>query len=89
MAARTRRIQVDQKTRDKIRTTQLINRLTAHVLDNVEMTASQVRAAEILIKKTLPDLSQMTVEADVEFHEVQPLTPEEAAALNNKLEDEC
>jgi len=42
-----------------------------------------------LIKKTLPDLSQMTVDADVEFHEIKPLTPEEAKALNNKLEDEC
>lgn len=43
--------------RSKIQTSQLINRLTEHALGNVELSPTQVRAIEILIKKTLPDLS--------------------------------
>lgn len=47
----------DERTRAKIKTSQLINRLMAHANGVVEMTPTQVRAAEILLKKTLPDLS--------------------------------
>jgi hypothetical protein len=42
--------------RAKIQTSQLINRLTDHALGNIELSPTQVRAIEILIKKTLPDL---------------------------------
>jgi hypothetical protein len=61
MAARTRRINVDDKTRKKIQATQLIKRLTSHALGELEkpMDPSQVRAAEILLKKTIPDLSNV------------------------------
>lgn len=43
--------------RAKIQTSQLVNRLTEHALGKVELSPTQVRAIEILIKKTLPDLS--------------------------------
>ena len=61
MAARTRRPLHDEKTRQKIQATQLIKRLTSHALGELEkpMEASQVRAAEILLKKTIPDLSNV------------------------------
>lgn len=55
----------DAKTRDKIRTSQLINRLEKFVLSEreqgakVELTPAQVTAALGLIKKTLPDLAQV------------------------------
>ena len=42
--------------REKIRASQLVNRLEDHVLGEVEMTATQVRAAEALLKKCVPDL---------------------------------
>ena len=45
-----------EKTRDAIQTTQLIKRLQDHALGKIEMTATQVRAAEALIRKRLPDL---------------------------------
>lgn len=35
----------------------LVNRLTDHVVGKVEMSPTQVRAAEVLLRKTLPDLS--------------------------------
>lgn len=61
MAARTKRPNHDDKTRKKIQASQLINRLTNHALGKLEkpMEASQVRAAEILLKKTIPDLSNV------------------------------
>jgi hypothetical protein len=57
MAARTRKIQHDDRTRDKIRTSQLINRLQDHVFGKADLTQTQVRAALGLMAKTLPDLA--------------------------------
>lgn len=47
-----------QEARQKIQTSQLINRLQDHALGRVEMTKTQVSATSILLKKTLPDLSE-------------------------------
>jgi hypothetical protein len=61
MAARTRKGTSHEgwveSVREKIRTSMLINRLIDHAIGKVEMTPTQVRAAEICLKKTLPDLS--------------------------------
>ena len=60
MAARTRKGTKtnpwSEETRGKIQSSMLINSLTNHVLKGTKMETSQVRAAEILLKKTLPDL---------------------------------
>lgn len=56
MAARKRK-GLAESTRLRIKTSMLVNRLTDHVFGTVEMTSSQVRAAETLLRKTLPDLS--------------------------------
>lgn len=45
------------EAREKIRTTQLVNRLTDHALGEVDMQPSQVTAALGLLKKALPDLA--------------------------------
>ena len=88
MAARNR-VGLSENTRKRIQTTMIVKRLQDHILGEVEMNATQIRAAEILIRKTLPDLSQMTVDAEVETRELKPLTEEEVKALDSKLEDEC
>jgi hypothetical protein len=54
----------DTQTREKIRTSQLINRLEKHAFGEVELTQTQVRAIEILIKKTLPDLASVELTGD-------------------------
>jgi hypothetical protein len=56
MAAR-KHLSHDQKTRERIQTSQLVNRLTDNALGKIELTAVQVRSIEILLKKSLPDLS--------------------------------
>ena len=57
MAARSVKIRHDDETRAKIQTSQLINRLSDHVLGKVDLKPTQVAAALGLLKKTIPDLS--------------------------------
>jgi len=54
----------DARTRAKIQTSQILNRLYDHFQGKVELTPAQVKSAEILLKKTLPDLSQVTLSGD-------------------------
>jgi hypothetical protein len=63
MAERLRKTHQDD-VRAKIQTSQLVNRLTDHALGTVELSPTQVRAIEILIKKTLPDMSAVQVSGD-------------------------
>lgn len=48
---------VPEKVRQRIRTTVLAKRLQKHVLGQIELSATQIRAAEILLNKTLPNLA--------------------------------
>jgi hypothetical protein len=64
MAARTVKILHDEKTRAKIQTSQLLNRLHNHVFESVEVSSTQMKAIEILLRKTLPDLSAVTIGGD-------------------------
>jgi hypothetical protein len=63
MAARIRTKHQDE-VRAKIQASQLINRLTDHALGEVELSTTQVRAIEILLKKTIPDLSAVEHSGD-------------------------
>lgn len=59
MPARKTFVRHDVKTREKIQCTQLINRLMDHINGKIELTQSQVRSIEILLKKSLPDLQSI------------------------------
>ena len=50
--------------RDKIRASQLINRLQDHVLGDVDLAPTQVSAALGLLKKCVPDLSVQQLTGD-------------------------
>ncbi len=61
-----------QRARDKIAASQLINRLLDNALAEEEfLTAGQIKSAEILIRKVIPDLKQveqtLEVEGDIRF----------------------
>lgn len=58
MAARKHLSHTD-KTRERIKTSMLINRLTSFVEGKVDLSPAQVTAALGLMKKTLPDLSSV------------------------------
>ncbi len=70
MAARIRKQWHDQEAREKIRTSQLLNRLQNHILGKIDMSPSQVNATLGLLRKTLPDLSavDMNVKGQLEAH---------------------
>ena len=55
-----------EDVRNKIQASQLINRLTDHAFGNVELSQSQIKAIEILLKKRLPDLSAVEHSGDQE-----------------------
>lgn len=65
MAARIRKHHQDE-VRLRIQTSQLINRLTDHALGDLELTPTQIRAIEILLKKSIPDLSSIEISGDEE-----------------------
>jgi len=60
MAARIRRIRNDDEIRNRIRTTQLIKRLDANAMGELELTTIQQKSIEILLRKTIADLSSVT-----------------------------
>jgi hypothetical protein len=66
MAARKRKLLLTDDWKAKIQASQIVNRLAKLVDGEIDMTATQVRAAEILLKKTIPDLSRTTVGGDPE-----------------------
>ncbi len=73
----------DGRTRAKIQTSQIINRLTSFVNGEVEMSAPQVTAALGLLKKTLPDLSQTEVNHTVKRGPIDYSREELVAILSN------
>jgi len=78
MAARKVKIRHDEETRLKIQTTQIINRLQNHILGKLELSSTQVRCAEILLKKTIPDLSPSENKTEV-VHRYVARLPNKAA----------
>lgn len=45
-----------EKWRERIQTGVLLDRLQKHALGKIEMTAAQVKSAEVVLRKTIPDL---------------------------------
>lgn len=64
MAARNKLTQTHE-TRARIQTSQLINRLENHVFKGLKLESTQLKAIEILLRKTLPDLSQVDANVNV------------------------
>lgn len=58
MAARKNKIELDKEWRERISATKLIQRLNSNALGSLEprMTRDQIKCAEILLKKVVPDL---------------------------------
>lgn len=56
MAKRVNKPNHDAKTKRLIAASQLINRLISHANGELEMTATQINAAKIVINKAIPDL---------------------------------
>lgn len=64
--ATRRPTRVLEELRERIECGSLINRLQKHVNGLIELSPTQLRAAEILIKKVLPDLSSVSHSGDID-----------------------
>jgi hypothetical protein len=60
MAARLQK-RHDEETRKRIQASQLVNRLHNIAMGKVEADATQVRAAQALLNKVLPDLKAVEI----------------------------
>lgn len=59
MAARVNKPFHEEKTKDLIRASQLLNRLTQCANGEIELSPAQIQAAKIVIGKAIPDLKAM------------------------------
>lgn len=64
MAKRKQLFHPDE-VREKIKASQLCNRLHAHAFGEIELTATQVKSIEILLRKSMPDLSAAEVVSEI------------------------
>ncbi len=64
MAARKLRPKHTDEIRNKIRASQLVNRLENHVFGETELSSTQVTAALGLLKKCVPDIQAVTHSGD-------------------------
>ena len=58
MAARKRKVSLTDSWKAKIKASMLLNRLQDHALDKVDMSGTQIKAADIVLKKMVPDLAK-------------------------------
>ncbi len=65
MAARLNRMHSEQ-VRAKIQASVLIDRLQKHVTGEIEMTPSQITAAQVLLDRSVPKLSQIQHTGDAD-----------------------
>ena len=78
---RRKRTWQTEKTREKIKTTMLVNRLQNHAEGKVDMSATQVKAAGLLLSKVMPDLSA----ADITHNAPEQTLQEKFLALVNQV----
>ena len=67
--------------RQRIRTSQLVLRLTNHAHGRVEMSATQVTAALGLLRKSLPDLTAISHSGVIETIRPEELSNERLASI--------
>lgn len=76
MAARKQLFHPDE-IRQKIQASQLCNRLHKHAFGEIELSQTQIKAIEILLRKSMPDLSSAEVKSEV-THRYVARIPEKA-----------
>ena len=62
--------------REKIRASQLINRLQSCAMGEIELTMQQIRAIEILLRKCIPDLAAAEIKSEQTHRYVVEVPPE-------------
>lgn len=58
MAARNRKVVLTDNWKAKIKASMIVNRLYDHALGENEMSVTQIKAAQIVLNKIVPDLNR-------------------------------
>ena len=61
MAARKHRVKLSDEWRERIRVAGILQRLERAAMGEDDVTPTQLKAAEIVLRKTLPDLARTEV----------------------------
>lgn len=69
-----------EEVRERIRSSMLVNRLISHALGECQMTPTQVRAAEVCLRKALPDLSASEIKSETTVRYVARVPDKKANA---------
>lgn len=67
--------------KDKIKASLLVNRLMGCAMGEIELSQQQIKAAEILLKKVIPDINKM----DMNVNETLTLRSESVQVLDGWL----
>lgn len=67
--------------RQRIRVGVILNRLKNHMLGRIEMSSTQLQAAQILLKKALPDLAAVEHTGTLNVQDARELTDAELANI--------
>ena len=73
MPARNR-VGLSENTRERIKTTMIVKRLVDHIDGKIELKQTQIRAAEILLRKVLPDVQAISHEVSGSVTHVTDVT---------------
>lgn len=61
MAQRINRVDITEKWRNNIDSAKILKKMTRFYDGDAEMTTNQIKVGEILLKKTMPDLTKSDV----------------------------
>lgn len=81
LAARKNKINLSEDWKQRIKAGVLMDRLLKHVEGSLNMTPSQIKAADILLKKIVPDLARQELVGD----ENKPLVHKDVTDIKGKL----
>lgn len=59
MAARTNKVELTERWKNGMAATMLLKRLNDHALGKLDLTSEQVRSADVVLKKLVPDLASV------------------------------
>ena len=76
-----RKVSHSDMWRERIRCGVILRRMMDHVEGKIEMSSTQLKAAEILLRKVLPDLSSVEYKGSLEHRHVTEYTDAELIAL--------
>jgi hypothetical protein len=95
MAEKHRTLSTDAATRESIKTPELVELLSNHAFGLVDLTQTRLKAIEVLLKKSLPDIQMVSLAIDggikIEVLQVKthappaPKTPAKPRVSRNKV----